>query len=206
MSAVQDLAKLKCTICTRRKKGFKSRAGLQRHETLKHSTYNILPPHIQPVSDSELLHLKKAIIKELQKRLKNHHNAVGEQFFSIYCSENSFVGIFKTHITRYSPCGSFYFCRFSGENAFDEIGEILSDKNWGVRNYGQGQLSFVRLHISEEFENSDHKQKTKKAKQKLLANGGMTVEWKVSGGKDKENHIFEAGSAKFRFFLDQCQI
>ena len=176
MSAVQDLAKLKCTICTRRIKGFKSHIGLQRHETLKHSTYNILPPHIQPVSGSELLHLKKAIIKELQKRLKNHHNAVGKQSFSIYCNEDAFVGIFKTHIIRYSLYRFFYFCRFSGENAFDEIGEILSDKNWEECNYGQGQLSFVRLHISEEFENSDHKQKTKKAKQKLLANGGMTIE------------------------------
>jgi hypothetical protein len=34
----------------------------------------------------------------------------------------------------------------------------------------------------------------------------MTVKWKVTGGKDKENHKFEAGSAQFRFFLDQCQI
>ena len=75
----------------------------------------------------------------------------------------------------------------------------------GERNYGQGQLSFVRLFVSESFKNSGREQGTKNSK-KLLANGGMTVEWKITGGKDKENHTFEAGSAKFRFFLDQCQI
>ena len=127
-----------------------------------HITYNIIPSHIQPVSKSELLHLKRAIIKELQKRFKNHHTTVGEQTFSLHCSEDAFVGAFKTHITRYSPCGSFYFCSFKGETSFDKIGQILGDKNWGERNYGKGQLSFVRLHVPEEFgtintdENSNH--------------------------------------------------
>ena len=46
----------------------------------------------------------------------------------------------------------------------------------------------------------------RKAKIKLSINGEMTVQWKVTGGKDKENHKFEAGAAQFRFFLDQCQI
>jgi len=203
MSA-QDPVRLYCSICKKRtRKGFKSHSGLQRHETLKHIKYNTLPPHIQPVSNSELSHLRKAIIKELQKRLKNHHTAVGKQTFSIHCSEDAFVGIFKNHITRYSPCGSYYFCSFQGEEAFEEIGQILNDKNWGERNYGQGQLSFVRLNVFEEFENNSQSQKKKS---KLSVNGEMTVKWKVTGGKDKENHKFEAGSAQFRFFLDQCQI
>ena len=205
MSVVQDPAKFHCSICKRRKKGFKSRAGLQRHETLKHVSYNVIPSHIQTVPASELLHLKKAIIKELQKRLKNNHTAVGEQTFSLHCSEDAFVGIFKGYITRYSPCGSFYICNFKGEKAFDEIGQILGDDKWGERNYGQGQLTFVRLFVSEEFENNNCDRRIKNSK-KLLANGGMTVEWKITGGKDKENHTFEAGSAKFRFFLDKCQI
>ncbi|CAG8723534.1 4188_t:CDS:2, partial [Rhizophagus irregularis] len=170
--------------------GFKSKSGLQRHETLKHSSYNNLPPHIQPVPDSELTHLKKAIIKELQKRLKNHHNAIGEQSFSIHCSEDAFIGIFRSHITRYSSCRSYYFCSFKGENAFDEIGEILNDKNWGERNYGQGQLSFVRLHVPE-IDNSNISNK-RKTKAKLSENGEMTITWKIMGGVDKENHKFEA--------------
>ncbi|CAG8670273.1 14672_t:CDS:2, partial [Racocetra fulgida] len=59
--------------------GFKNYAGLQRHETSKHATYNLLPNHIQSIPESELLHLKNAVIKELQKRLKNYHRAVGKQ-------------------------------------------------------------------------------------------------------------------------------
>ncbi|PKK66537.1 hypothetical protein RhiirC2_868251 [Rhizophagus irregularis] len=129
--STQDSTRLYCSICKRRVKGFKNRSGLQRHETLKHMFYNTLPSHIQPVPDSELSHLKKAIIKELQKRLKNHYTAVGKQVFSVHCSEDAFVGIFKNHITRYSPCGSFYLCSFKGEKAFDEIGKILDDENWG---------------------------------------------------------------------------
>ena len=179
---------------------------MQRHETLKHISYNTIPSHVRPVSESELLHLKKAIIKELQKRLKNHHTAIGEQTFSLHCSEDAFVGVFKSHITRYSPCGSFYFCSFKGETSFDEIGQILGDENWGERNYGKGQLSFVRLYVPEAISNDENKQKKRKTRTKLSVNGEMTVEWKVTGGKDKENHKFEAGSAQFRFFLDQCQI
>jgi hypothetical protein len=203
--STQDSTRLYCSICKRRVKGFKNRSGLQRHETLKHSSYNTLPSHIRPVSNSELSHLKKAIIKELQKRLKNHHTAVGKQVFSIHCSEDAFVGIFKEYITRYSPCGSSYLCRFKGEKAFDEVGKILDDKSWGKRNYGEGQLSFVRLQIPED-ENYNDDQKTKKSKTNSLVDGEMIVQWKVTGGRDKENHKFEAGSAQFRFFLDQCQI
>ncbi|CAB4379032.1 unnamed protein product [Rhizophagus irregularis] len=178
---VQNPARFYCSICKRRTKGFKSQAGLQRHETLKHIAYNTPPQHIRSVPKSELLHLKRVIVKELQKRFKNHHTAVGEQTFSIHCSEDAFVG----------------------EGAFDEIGRLLNDKNWEECNYGEGQLSFVRLYVSEEFENNSYKQKKKS---RLSVNGEMTVKWKVTGGKDKENHKFEAGSAQFHFFLDQCQI
>ncbi|CAB4391843.1 unnamed protein product [Rhizophagus irregularis] len=203
--STRDSTRLYCSICKRRVKGFKNRSGLQRHETLKHVSYNTLPSHIQPVSESELSHLKKAIIKELQKRLKNHHTAVGKQVFSIHCSEDAFVGIFRNHIMRYSPCGSSYLCIFKGEKAFDEVGKVLDDKNWGERNYGGGQLSFVRLYMPES-ENNSYDQNAKKLKSKLVYNGEMTIKWKLTGGRDKENHKFEAGSAQFRFFLDQCQI
>jgi hypothetical protein len=67
MPTTRDPAKFYCSICTRRTKGFKTRSGLQRHETLKHISYNKLPSHIQPISNSELSHLRNAIIKELQK-------------------------------------------------------------------------------------------------------------------------------------------
>ncbi|PKK74355.1 hypothetical protein RhiirC2_774896 [Rhizophagus irregularis] len=188
---VQNPARFYCSICKRRTKGFKSQAGLQRHETLKHIAYNTPPQHIRSVPKSELLHLKRVIVKELQKRLKNHHTAVGEQTFSIHCSEDAFVGLFKKHITRYSPCGLSYFCSFKGEGAFDEIGRLLNNKNWGEHNYREGQLSFVRLYVSEEFENNSYKQKKKS---RLSVNGEMTVKWKVTGGKDKENHKFEAAT------------
>ncbi|CAB4385441.1 unnamed protein product [Rhizophagus irregularis] len=75
MTESQASVRFYCSICKRRTKGFKN---------------------------SELTHLKKAIIKELQKRLKNNHNAIGEQSFSIHCSEDAFIGIFRPHITRYS--------------------------------------------------------------------------------------------------------
>ncbi|CAB5350684.1 unnamed protein product [Rhizophagus irregularis] len=64
MTESQASVRFYCSICKRRTKGFKN---------------------------SELTHLKKAIIKELQKRLKNNHNAIGEQSFSIHCRQLSFV-------------------------------------------------------------------------------------------------------------------
>ena len=109
--------------------------------------------------------MKKVIIKELQKRLKNHHTAIGKQTFSLHCSEDAFVSVFKSHITRYSPCGSFYFCSFKGETSFDEIGQTLGDENWGERNYGKGQLSFVRLYVPGAISNDENKQKKEKLEQ-----------------------------------------
>ena len=80
----------------------------------------------------------------------------------------------------------------------------MNDKNWKKHNYGQGQLSFIHLYISEE--NNTNISNEKKDRTKLLKNEKMTVVWKMMGGKDKENHKFEAGSTQFCFFLDQCQI
>src|SRR5437763_10962542 len=84
---------LKYSLCTK-KKTYKNRGGLQRHETLKHSNHNIPPTHILPVSEHELSHLKKVIVRKLGKRLKNHHSAVGKQVFSVHCSKHAFVGMF----------------------------------------------------------------------------------------------------------------
>ncbi|CAB5374271.1 unnamed protein product [Rhizophagus irregularis] len=162
----QDSIKLYCSICKSRAKGFKNRSGLQRHETLKYMSYNTFLSYVRLVLNSELSHLKKAIIKELQKRLKNHHTAVGKQVFSIHCSEDAFV-------------------------TFEEIGKILVDENWKERNYGVEQLSFVCLHMPE-VENSNYEQSAKKSKTKSLVNGEITVQWKVIESKDKENHKFKA--------------
>ncbi|CAG8851533.1 34130_t:CDS:1, partial [Gigaspora margarita] len=91
---VHDSTRFYCTICTRSSKGFKNHAGLQRHETSKYSIYNLLPNHIQQIPELELCHLKDTIIKELQKKFKNHYYAVEKQVFSLHCSKNTFVGLF----------------------------------------------------------------------------------------------------------------
>ncbi|CAG8588616.1 14600_t:CDS:1, partial [Acaulospora morrowiae] len=124
-----------CAICTRSLKGFRSPAGLQRHETTKHATYNLIPNHIKQVPKSELCHLKRVIVKELQKKLKNYYRAIGEQVLSLHCSEDAFVGIFGHYITRYSPCGSFYVCHFKGEDAVETIGQLLDNDHWCERDY-----------------------------------------------------------------------
>ena len=112
---------------------------MQQYETFKHVTYNLLPSHIQQIPESKFCHLKSVIVKELKKRLKNHYRAVGEQVFSLHCSEDAFVGIFGHYITRYSPCGSFYICYFKGENAVETIAQLLDNVNWCERDYGNGQ-------------------------------------------------------------------
>ncbi|CAG8706386.1 15346_t:CDS:1, partial [Cetraspora pellucida] len=95
--------RVRCTLCNN-KRTFKSKTGLQRHENLKHSNYKEIPAHILLVPEYELNHIKNVIVKELQKRLKNHYSKKEKQVFSIHCSENSFVGIFGQYLTRYSVC------------------------------------------------------------------------------------------------------
>ncbi|CAG8840728.1 35530_t:CDS:1, partial [Gigaspora margarita] len=135
---------------------------------------------------SELCHLKDAIIKELQKKLKNHYRAIGKQVFSLHCSENAFVGLFGAYITYYLPCSSFYICNFKGENAVKTIGSIFNNNNWYKRNYGNEQLSFVRLYIPEEQDISKKNNETYcsnenskppiKSKSKLFPNDEMIIE------------------------------
>ena len=86
---------------------------------MKHSNYKEIHTHILLVPEHELYHIKNAMIKELQKRLKNHYSKVGNQVFSIHCSENSFVGIFGQYLTRYSVCEGWYQCFFDGKEAID---------------------------------------------------------------------------------------
>ncbi|RIB17394.1 hypothetical protein C2G38_2187397 [Gigaspora rosea] len=107
MSIASNLTRFPCTLCDNNRT-FKSKAGLQRHENIKHSDYKDIPTHILLVPEYELLHVKHVIVKEIPKRLKNHYSNKGEQVFSIHCSENCFIGIFGQYLTRYSVCGGWY--------------------------------------------------------------------------------------------------
>ncbi|CAG8471618.1 23848_t:CDS:2, partial [Gigaspora rosea] len=131
-----------------------------RHKILKHASYNLLPNHIQQIPKSELNHLRNAIIKELQKKLKNHYRAVGEQVFSMHCSKNAFVGIFGPYITCYSPCGSFYLCNFGGEDAVETIGLIFNNNQWYKRDYGNEMTVEWRVIGFKDKANQEHKAET----------------------------------------------
>ncbi|CAG8448498.1 12150_t:CDS:2 [Dentiscutata heterogama] len=148
MPTTSTLTHFRCTICNS-KRTFKSKAGLQRHESLKYYNYKKIPAHILLVPEHEFHHIKNTMVKELQKRLKNHYSKVGKQVFSIHCSENSFVDIFGQYLTRYSVCGGWYQCFFDGEEAIDQLTEIFGDNQWAERNYGNGQLSWIKLYENE---------------------------------------------------------
>ena len=114
--------------------------------------------------------MKNVILKELQKRLKNYYHAVGEQVFSMHCSENAFVGVFGAYVTHYSLCSSFYLCSFKGENAVETIGVIFDNDKWYKRDYGSSQWSFVWLYSPEEQERLEINNKPQQAKKKLKKN------------------------------------
>jgi len=201
MSTANTSTRVRCTLCNN-KKTFKSKAGLQRHENLKHSNYKEIPACILLVPKHELDHIKNVIVKELQKRLKNHYSKRGKQVFSIHCSEHSFVGIFGQYLTRYSVCGGWYQCFYDGEEAIDQLAAILGDNQWAERNYGNGQLSWIKLYDSE----SNKIKETKKiAKNKPSLERGLLIEWRIKGFSDKAEHRCESGEVTFRFVVDQGQ-
>ncbi|RIB29799.1 hypothetical protein C2G38_938563 [Gigaspora rosea] len=200
MPTASTLTRFRCTICDS-KRTFKSKAGLQRHESLKHSNYKEIPAHILLVPKNELYHIKNTMVKELQKRLKNHYSKVGKQVFSIHCSENRFVGIFGQYLTRYSVCGGWYQCFFDGEEAIDQLTKIFGDNQWAERNYGNGQLSWIKLYENEtEQATSESKFKPKK---KFYLEKGLLIEWRMKGFSDKAEHRCESGEVTFRFVVDQ---
>ncbi|CAG8610267.1 2828_t:CDS:2 [Dentiscutata heterogama] len=68
------------TICDS-KRTFKSKAGLQRHESLKHSNYKKISAHILLIPEHELQHIKNTMIKELQNQLKIITQKLKTRFF-----------------------------------------------------------------------------------------------------------------------------
>src|SRR6185369_17726239 len=199
-----------CPLCTS-KKTYKSHSGLQHHETLKHSNYNIPPSHILPVPEYELSHLKKVMIREVGKWLKNHNSAVGEQLFSIHCSEHAFVGIFGKYIEQYSPCGNFYQCRFKETESYNKLAEILKDKQWGECDYGQGQISWVQL-VSDNKEqdnqnciNQNNQYYENNRKKRAHKNQiELFIECKIKGFKDEAKHDCFAGNVSFHFVTNNA--
>ncbi|CAG8750949.1 35135_t:CDS:2, partial [Gigaspora margarita] len=126
------------------------------HKILKHVSYNLLPNHIQQIPESELNYLRNAIIKELQKKLKNYYYAIEKQVFLMHCSENAFVE----------------------EDTVKTIGLIFNNDQWYKRDYSNDQYSFVQLYSPEKqniLETSNKLQQQKKIK-KLSPNREMTVE------------------------------
>ncbi|CAG8749001.1 6679_t:CDS:2, partial [Cetraspora pellucida] len=124
--------------------------------------------------------------KELQKRLKNHYSKKEKQVFLIHCSENSFVDIFGQYLTRYSVCGGWYQCFFDEEEAIDQLAAIFDDNKWAERNYGNGQLSWIKLYNNES-------NAIKKTKKKSYLEGGLLIEWQIRGFSDKAEHRCESG-------------
>ncbi|CAG8722103.1 7103_t:CDS:1 [Dentiscutata erythropus] len=170
MPTTSTLTCFRYTICNS-KRTFKSKAGLQQHESLKHYNYKEISAHILLVPEYKLHHIKNAIIKELQKQLKNHYSKVENQVFSIHCSENSFVGIFGQYLTRYSVCGGWYQSFFVEEEAIDQLTEIFDDYQWAERNYGNGQLLWIKLYKNEKMNKAALESKFKS--KKLLFRKGI---------------------------------
>ncbi|CAG8672134.1 13518_t:CDS:2, partial [Cetraspora pellucida] len=132
-------------------------------------------------SEHELHHIKNAIVKELQKRLKNHYSKVRNQVFSIHCSENSFVGIFDQYLTWYSA----------------------------ERNYGNEQLSWIKLYENEPNKIKELDQATSesifKPKKKFHLEKGLLIEWRMKEFNNKAEHRYESSEVTFRFVVDQVQ-
>jgi len=220
MTTISSKLGFSCSICSTNRT-YKRQSGLQRHETLKHSQYNTPPAHILPVPDYELAHIKKVMVRDLQKRLKKHHSTVGEQAFSLHCSENAFIGIFGQYLERYSPCGNFYQCCFKGETSCDILAKIFNDNQWYERDYGQGQLSWVKLipetndqcvnNINGELSQNNQNNRCdgfrevneKKRKKKRLRTE-LFVKWSMKGFTDMVGHGCHAGNVTFRFIVDNA--
>ncbi|CAG8843977.1 25817_t:CDS:1, partial [Racocetra persica] len=53
--------------------------------------------------------------------------------------------VFNGNIKRYSPSCERYYCIFSGVGAYEILGQIFGDPNWGVREYKNQQQTWVLL-------------------------------------------------------------
>ncbi|RIB16970.1 hypothetical protein C2G38_2038121 [Gigaspora rosea] len=97
----------------------------------------------------------------IQTKLKISTREVGRQVIMIPCLESQFVGVFNRYISRYSPSHGWYWCIFTGVGAYESLGQIFGDEKWGVREYENGQQTWVVLNGPED-EKTKHSLSKKK--------------------------------------------
>ncbi|CAG8715994.1 5488_t:CDS:1, partial [Gigaspora rosea] len=132
-----------CKLCP--KKSYKNKQGLSRHETVVHSHYNIPRAGLTPQPPEAINEFKDTLVHMIQTKLKISTREVGRQVIMIPCLESQFVGVFNGYIGRYSPSRGWYWCIFTGVGAYESLGQIFGDEKWGVREYENGQQTWVVL-------------------------------------------------------------
>ncbi|CAG8542401.1 1181_t:CDS:1, partial [Racocetra persica] len=168
-----DSSRIYCPLCPG--KSYKNLQGLGRHESLIHSNYNIPRVGLIPQPLEAISEFKKTLVFLIQDKLKNGCQQ-RKQHVNVPCLESLFVGIFYGNIKRYSPSRGFYYCIFSGVGAYEILGQIFNDSNWGVRKYKNQQQSWVIL-VSQDMNQIQPK---------------MEIQWRRRQIKDEANHVSEA--------------
>ncbi|CAG8537027.1 11128_t:CDS:2 [Dentiscutata heterogama] len=138
MSNSISTSRFTCTLYTHLQ-SYKTKCGLQYHETIKHKEHNILPSHILPLPNYELDYIKKIIVREIQKHLKKYHCTVRNQVFSLHCSENTFRN-----------------------NSYNILTNIFNNAMWGERDYAKCVFDQVKI-CKENIFHKDDKVEIKQA-------------------------------------------
>ncbi|RIB28533.1 hypothetical protein C2G38_2028440 [Gigaspora rosea] len=186
----------KCFICMCREnysesseklsKNYKNLQGLSRHETLIHSNYNIPRVGLIPQPFEAISEFKKTLVFLIQNKLKNGYQE-RKQHVNAPCLESLFVGTFHGNIKRYSPSREYYYCIFSGVEAYETLSQIFKDPKWSVREYKNQQQTWVVL-VSQDTNQIQPE---------------MVIQWRRKKIKDEANHVSEAGYIFLSFMIDQ---
>ncbi|CAG8788423.1 2582_t:CDS:1, partial [Gigaspora rosea] len=81
--------------------------------------------------------------------------------------------------------------------------EVFEDSQWAERNYGNGQLSWVKLYENESDKIKETDHTTLEPKKKFHFEKGLLIEWRIKGFSDKAEHRCEGGEIMFKFVVDQ---
>ncbi|CAG8488219.1 15542_t:CDS:1 [Cetraspora pellucida] len=171
---------------------FKKKSEWSRHETLKHSNYNIPSADFFTLSDFHINEVKDTLVYLIQSHLKLHTKFAGQQTISAPLTKLAFVSIFQNNINCYSICQQKYTCRFGGFDAYNTLANIFNQENWRRRIYEHGQKSEVVL-VSDSTVLLASNNKLHNSCHLNFEKPEIIIIWKKKIINNKDGNKFEAG-------------
>lgn len=186
-----------CKVC---RVSYKTKRGLTRHQNIVQK-YNIRREGLYTLPSEAINQFKADLVHVIGSKLKEHFKQSGKQTFSFPCLESLFFGVFEGYIHYFNYKNGSYKCFFQGQDAYEQLANLLNNQNWGRKFFDNNQQTFVLLFDGQAEAKANYDLFGKHIKKSNLPK--LTVEWKIKSKADAKNNQTSAGYIYLSFYTQQ---